>query len=174
MAHVIYSDDHGKTWDWSKAIGPKMNECQIVELAEPKGTLMLNMRNYLGVNRRAHSLSYDGGLTWSAPEVDPQLDDPVCQASILRCSWPSTKDPGRILFANPASTNRRNLTVRVSYDDGKSWPVSKSLDAGLSAYSCLAILPDKSIGCLYERGFGTPYEKIILSRFSLSWLEASK
>src|SRR5205807_2902320 len=142
---------------------PKMNECQVVELADGKGTLLLSMRNYLKEGRRAHSISHDGGVTWTAPELDQALPDPVCQASILRYDWRTGAGYGRILFSNPASTRRENMTVRASYDEGKSWPVSKQLWAGPSAYSCLAVLPERTIACLYERGSKNAYEKITLA-----------
>jgi len=45
--------------------------------------------------------------------------------------------------------------------------VSREVYAGSSAYSCLTILPDQTIGCLYERD---GYNKITLARFSLEWL----
>src|ERR1051326_555517 len=114
-AHVIYSDDHGGTWRLGGVARPKMNECQVVELADGQGTLLLSMRSYSGDNRRAQSLSCDGGQTWMPPESHPQLVDPVCQASVLRYTWPKGKRPGRILFSNPASTSRRNMTVRVRF-----------------------------------------------------------
>ena len=79
---------------------------------------------------------------------------------------------GRILFSNPASLKREKMTVRLSYDDGKTWPVAKELHAGPAAYSCLAVLPDGSVACLYERGVKHPYETITLARFSLEWLTA--
>ena len=75
-----------------------------------------------------------------------------------------------LLFSNPASTKREKMTVRLSYDGGRTWPLSKLIHAGPSAYSALSILPDKSIGCLYERGESSPYEKITFARFSLEWL----
>ena len=78
---------------------------------------------------------------------------------------------GRILFCNPASLKRENLTVRVSYDEGATWAVSKAIYSGAAAYSCMAVLPDKSIGCLYENGEKQPYERISLARFGLDWLE---
>ena len=170
-AHVLYSDDHGRTWALGGSAGPKMNECQAVELADGKGTLLLSMRSYIGDNRRAQSISFDGGLTWTSPETQPQLVDSVCQASILRYDWPAGKRPGRILFSNPASTRRQNLTVRISYDDGKTWPVARALHADASAYSCLALLPDTSIACLYECGVSNAYERITFARFSVKWLE---
>ena len=173
-AHVIYSDDRGETWKLGGAARPKMNECQVVELADGKGTLLLSMRSYIGENRRAQSISYDGGLSWSPPESHPQLVDPVCQASVLRYDWPNNKKPGRVLFSNPAATRRRNMTVHASYDDGKTWPVAKTLHSEAAAYSCLTALPDASIGCLYERGGTNAYEKITFARFPLSWLEGKE
>ncbi len=80
---------------------------------------------------------------------------------------------GRILFSNPAGERRENMTVRVSYDEGRSWAVSRTIHAGPAAYSCLAVLPDKSVGCLFERGVKSPYETISLARFPLSWLEGA-
>jgi sialidase-1 len=62
------------------------------------------------------------------------------------------------------------MTIRLSYDEGRSWPVSKLLHPGPSAYSCLTILPDGNIACLYEAGQKSPYEKIIFSSFTLDWL----
>ena len=76
-----------------------------------------------------------------------------------------------MLFSNPASTRRNNLTVRVSCDDGGTWPVSRTLHEGPTAYSCLTVLPDKSIGCLYECGSTNPYEKISFACFPLAWVE---
>jgi len=90
---------------------------------------------------------------------------------VLRYNWPKGKKPGRILFSNPADTRRRNLTVRISYDDGKTWPVARTLYHEASAYSCLSVFRDMSIGCLYERGGTNAYEKITFVRFPISWLE---
>src|SRR3546814_8184239 len=72
-AHAIYSDDHGQTWKLSEPIRPKVNECQVVELADGNGTLLMNMRSYFGRASRPHALSYDRGVTWTAPEDAPQL-----------------------------------------------------------------------------------------------------
>ena len=88
---------------------------------------------------------------------------------------PPMSHPSRVLFSNPASrTDRVDLTVRLSSDSGKTWPVSRLLNAGPSAYSNLAVLPDGSIACLYERGKSMPYETITFSRFTMDWLLAGK
>ena len=71
----------------------------------------------------------------------------------------------------PAAAERENLTVRMSYDDGATWPVTKSIYPGPAAYSSLAVLPDGSIGLLYERGVTYAAERLTFVRFSLAWLE---
>ncbi len=171
-SHVIYSDDHGKTWHIGGRIVPDMNECQVVELAD--GRLLMNMRSYQGKRRRAIAISKDGGITWSKLKHHSQLIEPVCQASLLRYTLAKKHDKNRLLFSNPASTSRNKMTVRLSYDEGKTWPVSRLLWKGPAAYSNLVVLPDHTIGCLYERGKKSPYEKIAFARFTLDWLASGK
>jgi sialidase-1 len=168
-SHVIYSDDHGQTWQLGGLIRPNVNECQVVELADSRGTLLMDMRSYFGRNRRTHAVSHDGGMTWTPPVDHSELIEPVCQASILRYSWPD-EERSRILFSNPANSRRVNMTVRLSYDEAKTWPVAKTVHRGPAAYSCLAVLPDGRIGLLYERGSRGPYEKITFATFTLDWL----
>jgi sialidase-1 len=150
-------------------VGLNTGESTITELAD--GSLLINMRNHPRLTgRRTISLSKDSGLTWSRPKLDMALTDPGCQGSLLRFTLKARTDKNRLLFSNPASRKREKMTVRLSYDEGESWPVSRQLHAGPSAYSCLAVLPDQSICCLYERGKKHPYETITFARFSLRWL----
>jgi sialidase-1 len=133
----------------------------------------MNLRSYFGRNLRTHSISRDGGNTWSDPVDVPGLIEPVCQASIIRYAWGSTdKTSGILLFSNPAGTERVNMTVKASFDDGDSWPLWKTIYAGPSAYSCLTVLPDGNIGCLYECGQDNAYETITFARFSMDWIES--
>jgi sialidase-1 len=171
-SHVIYSDDHGETWQAGEATTNAMNECTAVELED--GRVMLNMRCYRGKHRRAVALSGDGGLTWSDCKDDETLVEPVCQASILRYSWKEEHGKSRILFSNPAHTTRNKMTVRVSYDEGKTWPKSRRVYLGPSAYSNLARLENGEIGLLFEAGFAHPYEHIAFERFGLDWLTDGK
>ena len=160
-------------------MAPHTDECQVIE--KDDGTLLINMRNYWGRqggrpdrgSMRALATSQDGGATWSELSFDQTLIEPICQASLIRHAGHGAADesPSRLLFSNPASpTDRVDLTVRLSYDSGKTWPVSRLLNAGRSAYSNLAILPDGTIGCLYERGKSIPYETITFARFTMDWL----
>lgn len=164
---VITSADGGKTWKAGGVVGDAWNECQAAELAD--GSLLLNLRNHGGKGRaRGVALSKDGGATWSEARPDAALVEPVCQASLLRLSW----EPSRLLFSNPANEkSRTRMTMRLSLDEGKSWPASKELHAGPSAYSCLVALPDGAIGCLFECGEKSPYERIVFRKLTLAELE---
>jgi sialidase-1 len=79
----------------------------------------------------------------------------------------------RLLFVAPdaGGRERKNLTVRLSDDDGKNWKVQRTLEAGPSAYADLAVLPDGTILCFYESGSKTPYDALTLARFHLEWLK---
>ena len=162
---MIYSDDHGKAWLRGEITAKGMNECEVVELAD--GSLLVSMRNYHGKNRRAFAVSKDGGQSWSEPEHHDQVYCPTCQSSIHRFSL---EPKNIILYSGPGGSGRNNLTVRASYDEGKTWPVAKVLQEGPSAYSDLAVLPGGTIACLYETGEKGAYETITFARFSLEWL----
>ncbi len=173
-SHVVFSDDHGKTWKLGgSSPNHQVNECEVVELTG--GRLMLNMRNYdRAQTSRQVAFSADGGATWSDQGFDATLIEPTCQASIQRYSWPGEDAKNVILFANPASTERTNMTVRASFDDGGTWPLRRVLHAGPSAYSDLAALADGTAACLYERGEENAYEQIALARFKLTDLQDKK
>jgi sialidase-1 len=167
--HVIYSDDHGKSWRLGGSTEAETDEDQIVELAD--GSLMLNIRNYREKGHRGISLSKDGGMTWSKVTSDPTLIEPVCQASLIRYTLSPAFTKNRLLFSNPGARDKRiKMTVRLSYDEGNTWPVAKLLNLGPSGYSCLTVLRDMQIGCLYERGEHGSTEKVTFARFSLAWL----
>ena len=66
------------------------------------------------------------------------------------------------------------MTVRLSYDEGSTWAVSRALHEGPAAYSSLVVLPDRTIGLLFERGDRSPYERITFARFTLEWLTSGR
>ena len=174
-SHIIYSDDHGKNWKLGGSTPTdQVNECQAVELTD--GQIMLNMRNYdRSKKNRAISTSKDGGLTWSAVRHDKVLIEPICQASFMRYTRGGSGGKNRVLFANCASEKSRvKMTVRLSYDEGRTWPIDRMIYEGPSAYSCLTDLSNGQIGCFYECGEKSPYEKIAFARFSLEWLSKGK
>ncbi len=175
-SHVFYSDDHGRTWQLGGTVAPHTDECQLAELSDDR--IVINMRNYWGREgnqperggMRAVAWSRDGGQSWSPLAFDQTLVEPVCQASLVRYR-PDRRGDRRLLFSNPAHRDARvRLTIRLSEDDGRSWPAARVLESGPSAYSSLAILADGTIGALYERGGEHPYEKITFARLSFGWL----
>jgi sialidase-1 len=174
VSHVFYSDDAGQSWKLGGSAGHHTNECQAVELSD--GRVLLNMRNYAGRDggqadrdrMRAIAASSDGGETWSPLEYDATLVEPICQASLIAVAGADGKLS--LFFSNPAHrSSRRELTVRASEDEGRTWPRSLVLHAGPAAYSCLAALPDGALGCLYEAGENEPYDKIVFARFPQDW-----
>ncbi len=133
---------------------------------------------------RAHAISRDRGMTWAAKQSDQGLTDTVCQASILRYTDEATQGKSRILFANPSSLEtrpvgdgypggrqRKQMTIRLSYDEARTWPIAKTINPGFAAYSCLVKLPDARIGCFYEAELPTSGRgKLVFATFSLDWL----
>ena len=180
-ACVAISDDGGRRWRLGEPVAYAMsNEAQAVELRD--GSLLLNWRNQTPAGEnpccRGTSISRDGGETWADPVLAHALNDGICQGGFTR--EPLTADAeSRILFSNPdyrhgTGNARTMLTVKVSRDEGQSWPVARLIHAGRAAYSCPAVLPDGTIALLYECGESSPYEQLRLAHFSWSWLEESE
>ncbi|GAB3513132.1 sialidase family protein [Emticicia fontis] len=157
LAHAFYSDDHGKTFKLSQSVGiPGSNESTATEISD--NGLMLNARNQKGDKRlRIVAISKDGGETWENTYFDEQLPDPVCEGSIL--SIGIKKGKHLLAFANNDHTSKRdNLTLRISFDEGKTWSISKVIDKSpdgqgkdYTAYSDIVMLGKKTIGVLYEK-----------------------
>jgi sialidase-1 len=165
FSHAIYCDDGGNTWKLGGSTpADQVNECTVCEL--PKGKLLLNMRNYNANRIRQTSVSTDSGMSWGPLQGDTTLIEPICQASLIRCENKGEKPV--LAFSNPASTtSRTSMTVRLSYDFGKTWPKSLLLHAGPAAYSNLVKLPKGGIACLYEAGEKSPYEGIVFQTFGV-------
>ena len=171
LSYMVYSDDHGRSWKRGEALDyDTSDECEVVELAD--GSLYMTGRSRQRKKQRAYAFSKDEGHRWSAVRNDPRLPELSCQGSIIRLSEAGRFEKNRIVLAAPASTAARDhLTIRLSYDECRSWPVSKVLHHGSSAYSDLAVTADRHILCLYE---ADSYTKIVLASFNLPWLTDGK
>jgi sialidase-1 len=170
-SHVFFSDDHGRNWKLGGTVAPHTDECQVAELGG--GELLINMRNYWGRDgkrperhgMRAIARSRDAGETWSSLEFDATLIEPLCQASLLGISDADNPAKTMLVFSNPGSREaRRKLTVRQSFDEGKSWPAARQIYAGSAAYSCLALTASGRLGLLFERD---DYQKITFAEIAL-------
>lgn len=166
-----YSDDHGATWRMGTPVGPGGDENKTVELSD--GRIMLNNRSR---PYRTVAYSTDGGVTYTPFQQDTELPDPANNGSIARFAPNVPASHPRaswLMFSNTATTgSRSNLTVRLSCDNGRNWPVRKTVEAGSAAYSTLTPLSDGTaanprVGLLWERD---NYRHITYSSFDLRWL----
>ena len=169
---VCASSDGGDNWEVlnaesripSDGLG---NESKIVELSD--GTLLLSMRN---PGNRRFSYSKDRGRTWTQEESVSELIEPDCNGDIIRA-----KDAGGnevLLQSIPADPEeRRNVSVYVSRDEGKTWSEKYLLTTKDSGYSSLIDLGNGLIGCLYEEGSwdksiqNPPGYRIVFKTFTL-------
>jgi sialidase-1 len=175
---TIFSDDHGQTWQAGDIAIPNEgdfgtpNESILATLSD--GRVMMVSRSVSKPNRKLVTTSTDGATGWSQPMFHDALWEPICMAGLV------THPSGVLLFSNPHTLpldkkgnpvpagrgKRENLSIKLSRDDGKTWPVNKTLEPGKSAYSDLAVLPDGTVLCLFERG-----NSIDCVRFNLDWLQ---
>lgn len=199
----VFSDDHGQTWksgeiavhDNDTTVIPSETSC--IQLAD--GKVLFNSRNESINYRRLSTFSPDGATGWSVPVFADAFFEPICFGSMCRHSMQPFQSKNRILFCNPDSRqdpwkaakpstprsapnrHRINLTVRMSYDEGITWPVSKVIDPGIAGYSDLAVTPDGIIHCFYEGGSiegtgGNHFKNTHMSvaSFDLLWLTGGK
>lgn len=160
VSYLVYSDDHGENWR-AQEVAANINEPTIVELEN--GELMINARNQMkSGGYRAITTLKNGENNWNIPIADEHLPDPNCQASLIQHVFKihNQKTELLILSNNATSNGRRNLTLKISDDQGRTWKYEKLVHEGPSAYSCLTITPKGNIGLLYENGKNSPYEGI--------------
>ena len=156
-AHGFFSDDHGATFKLSETVAiPGSNESTAAELAD--GSVMMNIRNQTGdIRARIIAVSSSGGAEWDTTYFDRQLRDPVCEGTLLAIG--KRKGKNILAFCNAADTvHRDNLTLRISFDEGKSWDKNIVIDKAAAgkernhtAYSDIVKITNKKIGVLYER-----------------------
>lgn len=165
-AHGYFTDDHGSTFKLSETVPLSgSNEATAADLAD--GSVMMNIRNQTGdVRARIVAISSSGGAEWDTTYFDRQLPDPVCEGTILTIG--KKKGKNILAFCNAADTvHRDNLTLRISYDEGKTWEKNIVVDKAAPgeernhiAYSDIVKIAKNRIGILYERD---GYSEIVFS-----------
>jgi len=186
---TIYSDDHGQTWQAGEIAVPcteewvNPNETAVAELAD--GRVMLNVRNESAAHRRLVVIGKDGATGWSTPKFDDALLEPICMGALVRYSLKQLHGANRLLFSNPdnleradgkaepgKNRDRRNVSIKLSYDEGATWAVSKSVEPGSSAYSDLAVTKSGTILCFYGRSEKANFagDRLTVARCNLEWL----
>ncbi|MGW9173402.1 exo-alpha-sialidase [Streptomyces decoyicus] len=183
-AALVHSDDGGATWKvgaldtWPVAADgtfrQKPSEMTLLERSD--GSLYVNGREQDGTDlgHRTAAVSRDGGSSFAAPfRAIPDLYAPMVQGSALRLTHPHG-GRGRTLFAAPADPDRRRtMTIRSSWDEGRTW---EGVDRGArvatdwSGYSDLVAISGDVTGLMYEGGAVDARDEIRFARFTEGWL----
>ena len=174
---LVYSDDRGETWHKGatdlRSDGMVPQEISVVEKVD--GGIYAGARNNsagLGNDSRTFAVSNDGGETYATKYTTiPGLTTPIVQGSLLRLR---ATDQGakynRILFASPADPERRRyMTIRSSFDEGKTWQSvadGTRITSDWSGYSDMTVLDTGEIGLLYEGGTVDARDQIRFARFT--------
>jgi sialidase-1 len=147
-AYVIFTDDGGTTWRIGQDMGLGSGEPMAAVLSD--GRLMMNTRSPRRAWLRTVGVSDDWGFGWKDVARDESLIEPTCQASLLETRLPDGAHA--LLFSNPESHRRERMTVKLSTDDGATWPHSLRVYEGSSAYSDVVAVDDQGQhGILFER-----------------------
>lgn len=140
-------------------------------LAElPGGTLYVSGREQDGTDlgHRTHTWSRDGGDSFTRRFTTiPDLYTPQVQGSVLRTG-------NRLLLACPGDPDRRRtMTIRSSYDGGRTWDSfdrSTVVTTDWSGYSDLVQATRDQVGLMYEGGAVDARDEIRFARFTEDWL----
>lgn len=169
-SNALYSDDGGRTWTASERF-PMLGGSEPGLLERKDGSIYYNARTHVRTGNKLVGSSFDGGETWVEGREDDELfdgppDEYGCKGA-LACLRDERGDV--FLFSSPGRRDKRDdITVRVSLDGGKSWPVSRVVKKGPGNYTWMAVGRK-----------GTPSEGFIyllsnkdwMARFNLSWLQ---
>ncbi|WP_226534013.1 sialidase family protein [Microbacterium paraoxydans] len=173
QAYSVYSDDGGQTWERGEYVGTGMDENKVVELSD--GRVMLNSRDSSNGRLRKVAISTDGGHSYGPVIRDAELPDPTNNASITRLhpeAAEGTDDAKKLIFTNAnngANGNRVNGAVRLSCDDGETWPGLRTLETGTFAYSSATAIDEGRVGVLWEAGYTDTMQ---FSSFDEDWMNA--
>ncbi|MFB6438802.1 exo-alpha-sialidase [Streptomyces sp. NPDC056411] len=185
-AALVHSDDGGTTWrvgaldSWPIAADgtfrQKPSEMTLLERSD--GSVYVNGREQDGTDlgHRDAAVSRDGGTSFTTPfRALPDLYTPMVQGSALRLPRsPAAGGRSRTLFAAPADPDRRRtMTLRSSWDEGRTW---EGVDRGArvttdwSGYSDLVAISPEVTGLMYEGGAVDARDEIRFVRFTEDWL----
>ncbi len=171
QSFALYSDDHGKKWQAGEVVEAAVNEAQIVELSDDR--LLMSVRPNVG-DHRLVALSSDKGEHWT--KASPLFPSTRVAEAIERYTLKGEDGASRnrLLHTIPAGGRlgtRSNLEVRISYDEGASFGVSRKVSAEYAAYSDLVRMDGDRVGILWERGETTSYQVISFTVVDGAFLE---
>ena len=160
--HAVYSDDNGRTWHVSELAFAGGDEAKMVELTD--GRILMSVRRN---GKRGFNISEDGGQTWGNQGLWPEIDINACNGDLIR--YP-LKNGTLLLHSVPDHRTRRNVTIFMSRDEGRTWPEKRTVCPYESVYSSLTVLPDGTIGIYIEENPTDAGCELWYMNFSLEWL----
>jgi sialidase-1 len=164
---TIFSNDHGKSWQRGQRapLPHGGDENQLVELAD--GSILMDTRqNKQNQGHRWLSVSSDNGKTWDQTGPGTKVSPVAC--AIERYSLAGGDQRNRILWTGPKGPGRKNLVMRISYNEGNTFTDERSIATGPAAYSDMSILKDGTVGVLWERA---GYKFITFTRLDRPFIE---
>ena len=164
---LLYSDDGGQSWNAGAVLPEGSDEVSLVETAAG-GIYVSYRKNTLATGKRHFARSIDSGETFSEHGQHEEVPDANLHAGLIRYREGEEVGDDILLFSNPSPA--KDMTIRMSRDEGRSWDISRRVERGLSRYSDLAVTADGVILCLYTNGVVRDREKISVARFNLEWL----
>ncbi len=141
--YVIYSDDNGYTWQVSEMAYKGGDESKLIERED--GSVLISVRQR---GPRGYNVSTDGGVTWGKQGFWTEMSTNACNGDMLRIK---TGGKSVLLHSMPNSMEREDVSIYVSYDEGKTWQKPILMCPGPSVYSSMTLLPDGSIGMYVEQ-----------------------
>lgn len=158
--YIIYSDDEGETWKMSpKSAYNGGDESKLVELAD--GTVMISVRQS---GKRGFNTSTDGGMTWGTQTTNADINGNACNADILYYN-------NKVLLHSYINNgSRKNVTVKASFDNGKTWGHPVVICAPSSCYSTMDITKDGDIAIFYEDNACTQGYALNYAVFPIDWI----
>lgn len=191
-AHVIYSDDHGDSWQIGaiadgevtaekKPVGFHSNENAALEIQTESGDanskLYFSFRNQNGTpgkTARGYGWSNDGGESYTAPGIQmlEAVVSPIVHASIIHLREKSLGDAENLTVLSAPNhpvqpgKDRVQMSLWLSRDEAQTWSEPLAVFAGPSAYSQLIRLKNGDLGLLFENGKTGTYERISFQRIA--------
>ena len=164
---LLYSDDHGQSWKAGGVLPEGSDEVSLVETAGG-GIYVSYRKNTLATGKRHFARGTDYGETFCEHGEHEEVPDANLHAGLIRYHRGEGGHENLLLFSSPSPM--KDMTIRMSRDEGRRWAMSRRLERGLARYSDLAVTPDGTILCLYTNGVVRDREKISVARFNLEWL----
>lgn len=131
---IYISRDDGATWSTSQVMEGKGGNIQPTLAPLSDGSVLALMRTGSNEHRLWKAISRDNGRSWSPPE-ETDLPNPNSACDMVRLA------NGHLVLAfNNSAANRTPLSVALSTDEGRSWPIKRNLETAAGEYSYPAII----------------------------------